>query len=189
MSQMAPPQSFEDPRIHLSRPDALYEVVDGQIKEKPEMGYFAILVTNRILAMLRPFVESRGLGTVVMEMIFVLDAARPLKRCPDVAFVSADRWPLDKPGNKKGDWEVVPDLAIEVISPSDVEENIHRKLLEYFDAGVRQVWHVRPLLENVTVYRSLRDVKIYASGDMVDVDDLLPGFRMPLDNLFRASPG
>lgn len=187
MSQVIPPQTLDDPRKHLSRPDARYEVVDGQIKEKPEMGFFSTLVANRVFKMLESFVVAHGLGIVVIEMVFVLDAARPLKRCPDVGFVSTERWPLDKPGPKRGDWEIVPDLAIEVISPNDVEENVQDKLLEYFEAGVRQVWHVRPLVENVTVYRSLRDVKIYSAVDILEAEDLLPGFRMPLDTLFRAS--
>ncbi|HEU5115309.1 MAG TPA: Uma2 family endonuclease [Isosphaeraceae bacterium] len=187
MSQVVPSQSLDDPREQLSRPDAHYEILDGQVQEKPSMGIFSTLVSLRLYALLASHVDTEQLGAVVHEALFVLDANRPLKRSPDVAFVSAERWPLTRSIPAEGDWEVVPDLAIEVISPNDVERDIEGKLLEYFEAGVKQVWHVRPLVQNVTVYRSLRDVRIFTADDHIDAGELLPGFRAPLGPIFRAS--
>lgn len=187
MSQLIQPRELDDPREQLSHPDAHYEIVDGQVQEKPAMGTFASVVAHHLFKMIDPFVESRSLGFVVLEVLFTLDAVRPLRRCPDLAFISAERWPLDRPVPEEGDWEVVPDLAIEVISPNDVEKNIGRKLREYFDAGVKQVWHVRPLVQNVTVYRSLRDVHVFTADDEIIVEDLLPGFRLALGPIFRPS--
>lgn len=147
------------------------------------MGIFSTFVALRLYTLLGSHVESRRLGTVVHEPLFILDSTRPLMRRPDVAFVSAERWPLDRPISETGDWEVMPDLAIEVISPNDVEQ----KLKEYFHAGVKQVWHVRPLVWNVTVYRSLRDVKVFTADGQIEAEDLLPGFRMDLGPIFRTS--
>ncbi len=178
-----------DPRALLSHTDALYEVVDDQVKEKRAMGMFSSLVAIRLFTLLQAFVEPHKLGAVFIETLFVLDAARPLKRRPDVAFVSAESWPLNRPVPEIGDGEVVPDLVIEVISPNDVEQDVNQKLKEYFAAGVKQVWHVRPLVQNVTVYRSLKDVKIFTAEDRIEPEDLLPGFRMDLGAIFRATMG
>src|SRR5439155_27091899 len=121
--------------------EALYEVVDGQRVELPPMSSYATWIASRLQTRLDSFAELRKLGTVVDEMLFIFDAQRDIRRRPDVAFVSAARWPLDQPVPKTGDWEVVPDLAIEVISPNDTMEAVIAKLTEYFRFGVKQVWY------------------------------------------------
>jgi Uma2 family endonuclease len=81
---------------------------------------YATWLASRLHGRLYPYVEDKGLGTSVTAMLFVLDAEHDLRRRPDVAFVSAARWPLDRALPGTGDWDVVPDLAVEVISPNDV---------------------------------------------------------------------
>src|SRR5437899_12541857 len=88
------------------------------------------------------FPVERLLGTVLIEGLFILDSEGDLRRRPDVAFVSAERWPLDRPIPEDGDWEVIPDLAIEVTSTYDLWDGVLAKMHEYFDKGVRQVWIV-----------------------------------------------
>ena len=78
------------------------------------------------------------------EMLFVLDAEHNLRRRPDVAFVSTARWPLDRALPETGDWDVVPDLAVEVISPNDVFKDVLAKVREYFHYGVQVVWVIAP---------------------------------------------
>jgi Uma2 family endonuclease len=94
---------------------------------------------------LYPYVEDKGLGTSVTAMLFVLDAEHDLRRRPHVAFVSAARWPLDRALPGTGDWDVVPDLAVEVISPNDVFKDVLAKVCEYFHYGVQVVWVIGEL--------------------------------------------
>jgi Uma2 family endonuclease len=115
----------------------------------------------------------------------VLDAEHNLRRRPDVAFVSTARWPLDRALPRTGDWDVVPDLAVEVISPNDVFKDVLAKVREYFHYGVQVVWVVAPEERQVYVYDSPTHVRILAGQDELTGGDLVPGFRLPLVHLFQ----
>lgn len=165
--------------------EPLYEVVNGQRVEMPPMGAQATVLASLIHILLGGHVLNQRLGTAVAEMLFILDSASDLRRRPDVAFVSAARWPLDRPVPATGDWEVVPDLAVEVISPNDVYEDVLAKVGEYFDHGVRQVWVVSPRERRVDVYDSRQAVRIVVAPADLETP-LLPGWRLPLATLFRV---
>ncbi|MDR3635233.1 MAG: Uma2 family endonuclease [Isosphaeraceae bacterium] len=163
--------------------DTLYEVVDGQIVEKP-MGAYQIWVAIQLV---RPMVTSNvvsELGQVVSELLFVIDRARNLKRRPDVAFVSFERWPRHLAIPDEEAWDVVPDLAVEVISRSNAAVEVQAKIRDYFKAGVRQVWVIYPKTGQLYAYDSPTSVRILGRDDMVDGAPLLPGFRIPLASLF-----
>jgi Uma2 family endonuclease len=183
---MASPAVLEPVRV-TARPtdEALYEVVNGERVELPPMGIYASWITGRLDHRLGPFVESHELGTVVPEALFILDAESNLRRRPDLAFVSAQRWPLDREIPESGDWQVVPDLAVEVVSPNDLIRDILAKMREYFEMGVRQVWIVIPEEKQVYVYTSRTEVRILSSADELDGGTLLPGFRLPVATLFK----
>jgi Uma2 family endonuclease len=174
-------------------PDGWYEVVDGQIVEKPPMGAFEVWITGLLVQVLGTYARSNQLGHVVPEMLFLIDAPRKLKRRPDVAFVSRERWPMSRRVPRTETWDVVPDLAVEVISPSNTADEVAGKLEEYFRSGVRLVWHVYPGQGKVYVYDSPLSVRILQVGDDLDCGAVLPGFRMPVSELFPgdddASPG
>ena len=82
------------------------------------------------------------------------------------------------------DWEVVPDLMVEVVSPTDGAEYLIRKIAEYFRANVRQVWVVSPIQRSVQVYDSLTHARGFTDADELDGGDVLPGFRTPVAGLF-----
>jgi len=184
----------EVPRAHEARPadeEPLYEIVDGQQVDLPPMSAYASWIASRLNHRLGPFVEAHGLGTVVAEMLFVLDAEQNLRRRPDVAFVSARRWPLNRALPEAGDWEVVPDVAIEVVSPSDEFSDVVSKVGEYFDHGVRRVWVIVPEQRQVYLYASPTRVTVLTSGDTLSDDETFPGFSLPLTGIFTretASP-
>lgn len=184
----------EVPRAHEARPadeEPLYEIVDGQQVDLPPMSAYATWIASRLNHRLGPFVEAHGLGTVVAEMLFVLDAEQNLRRRPDVAFVSARRWPLNRALPEAGDWEVVPDVAIEVVSPSDEFSDVVSKVGEYFDHGVRRVWVIVPEQRQVYLYASPTRVTVLASGDTLSDDETFPDFSLPLTGIFTretASP-
>jgi Uma2 family endonuclease len=167
--------------------EPLYEIVDGQRVDLPPMSAYATLIASRLHVRLSLYTEEQALGTAVMEMLFILDAARDLRRRPDVAFVSAARWPLNQEVPETGDWEVVPDLAVEVLSPNDVFKDVLAKLREYFQYGVQVVWVVSPEERQVYVYESPTQVRILAATDDLTGDALLPGLRLPLAPLFPRS--
>src|SRR2546425_9831868 len=115
----------------LVQDEPLYEIVDGQRVDLPPMSVYTTWLASRLQSRLGSYVEEHGLGTCVMEMLFILDTERNLRRRPDVAFVSADRWPLDREIPTTGDWDIVPDLAVEVISPNEILMELRENVLKY----------------------------------------------------------
>ena len=154
------------------------------------MSAYATWLASRLHGRLWPYVEDKGLGMSVAEMLFVLDAEHNLRRRPDVAFVSTARWPLDRALPETGDWDVVPDLAVEVISPNDIFKDVLAKVREYFHYGVQVVWVIAPEEQQVYVYDSPVHVRILTVQDELTGDEVVPGFRMSLGQLFQhaASP-
>jgi Uma2 family endonuclease len=104
-----------------------------------------------------------------------------------VAFVSAERWSLDREIPEEGDWEIVPDLAVEVISPNELFEDVHDKIGKYFSYGVRQVWVVLPRQRQIHVYDSRLSVRILGDGDELNAAPLLE-FRLSVGPLFHRNP-
>lgn len=169
-------------------PDGLlYEVVDGQIVEK-RMGARETEIASLLVGMLTPFLMAKRLGKVVGEMLFRIDLKSDLQRRPDVAFVSHARWPFHRRIPKVAVWDMIPDLAIEVISESNTAYEVLKKLHDYFDAGVSRVWVVYPDQAEVYVYSSPKQVEIIGLGQELDGGDLIPGFRLPVAALFQDDP-
>jgi Uma2 family endonuclease len=165
--------------------EPLYEIVNGQRVDLPPMSAYATWLASCLHGRLGPYIEDKGLGTSVVAMLFVLDAEHDLRRRPDVAFVSTARWPLDRALPMIGDWEVVPDLAVEVISPNDVFKDVLAKVREYFHYGVQVVWVVAPEERQVYVYDSPTHVRILTRQDELTGGEVVPGFRLPLGLLFQ----
>ena len=165
--------------------EPLYEIVNGQRVELPPMSAYATWLASHLHGRLWPYAEEKGLGTSVAEMLFVLDTEHNLRRRPDVAFVSTARWPLDRALPETGDWDVVPDLAIEVISPKDVFKDVLAKVREYFHYGVQVIWVIAPEEQQVYVYDSPVQVRILTGQDELTGGEVVPGFRLPLVHLFQ----
>lgn len=163
--------------------EPLYEVVNGVRVELPPMSAKSTWLASLLQVLLGGYVLSHRLGKSVTEMIFILDRDKNLRRRPDVAFVSCDRWPFDRDPPAEGDWDVVPDLAVEVVSPNDVFEHVERKVGEYFDHGVREVWVVSPPERRVHVYTAHDAVRIVTAPADLETP-LLPGWRLSLAELF-----
>ncbi len=171
-----------------AKEEPLYEVVDGQKVELPPMSIYSSWIASRIDRRLGSHAETHRLGTVVVEGLFILDPVKNLRRRPDVAFVSAEKWPLDRPLPETGDWEMVPDLAVEVVSPNDIFQDVLAKMREYFRLGVNQVWIVLPVDREIYVYDSPKDLRILTADNELDGGSLLPGLRLPVASLFQRQP-
>ena len=177
LTEVAPLPSMDSER--------LYEVVNGRIVEKPEMGAYQAWFATELF---RLIIESkvRLEGRFAAELLFLLDSNTGLKRRPDLAFVSYDRWPRKRPIPDDAAWDVVPDLAIEVISPSNLAVDVLVKVGEYFRAGVRRVWVIYPRDEQIYVYESPTQVRILTRADRLVDEATLPGLSLQLADLFET---
>ena len=118
-------------------------------------------------------------------MLYWIDESVGLKRRPDVAFVSYSRWPRNKPVPDEEAWDIVPELTVEVVSPTDKAEDLLEKIAQYFDAGVIQVWVVYPRRRVVHVYESFTRIAVVVEGQDLEGGTVLPGFKLRLGNLFE----
>lgn len=164
--------------------ETLHEVVQGQIVEKPPMGAYEAEIATLLIEFLAPFVRTRQLGKVLGEALFRIDAAANLERRPDVAFVANAQWPWNRRAPLDSAWDIVPDLAIEVVNPSNTATEVVARVEEYLRAGVTRVWAVYPREPLILVYESPTSIHVLRPGDELDGAPLLPGFRLPLTTLF-----
>jgi Uma2 family endonuclease len=187
-------ESEVEAQVELPEPmetdQALYELVNGQRVEMPPMSVRAAMVASSLVAELNAFTKGKDVGQVFPEMLFRIpltdDSSR--ERRPDIAFVSYQSWPVESPQDPDANaWEVIPDLAVEVISPSERAEDQREKVLEYFRVGVRCVWVVFPKLRLIDVYESPTRVQILTETDTLRGDPVLPGFELTLANLFEIA--
>jgi len=166
----------------LLDPEKEYEMVDGQPEEKIMGGAKHGGVGVCLIIRLGSHVEANRLGGVYgPDTTFRIGKNI---RLPDVAFVSASRIPAD--GEPEGTWELAPDLAVEIISPNDLWEKVISKVEEYFAAGVRQVWLISPTYRTLTVHHAPTQTTTLTENDELASDDLVPGFRLKLHELFKT---
>jgi Uma2 family endonuclease len=164
--------------------DVLYEIVDGKYEELPPMSTQAGLILFRLARKLGNFAEEKQLGEVVTEVLFGLTPRSRRQHRPDAAFVSYKRWAKDRPVPRTDPWPVAPELAVEVISPTNLAESTQGKVKEYLEAGVQLVWVIYPQLGWVVAYESLQRMRGFTLADELDAEPFLPGFRLPLRELF-----
>jgi Uma2 family endonuclease len=163
-----------------------YEVINGERVELPPMGAYQSVLASFLDQVLGPFARMKGQGRVVVETLFQLDREGKLQRKPDIAFVSYKRWPKNHRVPDTKAWDVVPDLAIEVNSPSNTGDEILQKIQDYFRAGVLCVWVVYPVTEQIFVFSSPAKNVILTKADYLDGESILPGFRFPVAQLFEC---
>jgi len=163
------------------REGGLFELVDGTLVEKP-MGMHESIVAAVLSHFLMSFVLPRKLGLIAgPDGMFRL--TKGLVRMPDVSFVSWDQFPGGKI-SKEPIANLAPKLAAEVISKSNTRAEIKRKLREYFKAGVLLAWIVDPRKRTVAVHTRPTKPTMLKETETLDGGDVLPGFQLPLRELF-----
>lgn len=162
------------------------ELVDGQLASSEKSG-LAAWIASQINASLVQLVQRDQIGVV-----FTSDASyRCFKddpdrvRRPDVSFIHRLRM---KPEYLVGHVPIHPDLAVEVVSPNDSYYEVRQKVAEYIEAGVRLVWVVDPETRIIDVYRANRTSQVVQNGDMLDGEDVVPGFTIALAEIFKPPP-
>jgi Uma2 family endonuclease len=159
------------------------ELVRGTIVREPRPGGEHGLISSELFSRLDRHVRAAGLGRVLVETGFRLPGSPATVRGPDVAFLARERLPARAP---RSFWEGAPDLAVEVISPSDRWTRVQDKAFDYLDAGAREVWVVDPLARRVTVYRSRTESVVLGADSTLSGGTLLPGFELRLSELFSG---
>jgi Uma2 family endonuclease len=178
----APGTATEQDVLDLDRRgEKMCELVDRVLVEKA-MGFRESCLAAALAALLWRFVRERNLGQVSGEQGMVR-LAEGLVRGPDFAFTSWERLP-DRRMPQERVPALAPDLAVEVLSPGNTEEEMARKRREYFAAGVRLVWLIDPDGRTVAVYTSPEQVTLLDEGRTLDGGDVLPGFTLALRELF-----
>ena len=177
-----PGAATEGDVLHFhARERRLYELVDGTLVEKG-MGFRESLLATLLAKLLRDFVDPPNLGLVAGES-GMMRLFAGLVRIPDVAFISWSRVPGGKVPSAPIP-SLVPDLAVEVLSPSNTPREMQRKRAEYFDAGVRLVWIIDPDTRTVAVYTSAENPVTLTANEQLEGSPVLPGFTLALAALF-----
>lgn len=159
-----------------------YEIIKGVLCDVGNSGMEHGNLGMYLGGSLEIYSRSHQLGAVC-DSSTAFSLASGSKRSSDVAFVAKARLRGMK-RLPKGFFVGAPDLAVEILSPSNTVEEIHEKLVEYFENGCRLVWVVHPDERYVLVYRSLQPDRLLKLNDALDSEDLLPGFTLPLADLF-----
>lgn len=167
----------------LSGSEGRCELVRGELRMMSPAGGRHGQVAMQCGRLLANHVETHGLGVVyAAETGFILARDPDTVRAPDVAFVSARRQALIS--DATGFVPFAPDLAIEVISPSDPFSAVEEKAFGWLAAGTRLVLLVDPARESVHAYRSADDITVLRGTEELAADDVVPGWRVRVERLF-----
>ena len=172
--------------IH-DRENRLFELVDGVLVEKG-MGFFESRLAIILGHLIERFIDGNNCGFTVGadEMLRITTG---LVRIPDVAFFRWERVP-DHRVPRQPIADLIPNLAVEVLSPSNTRREMDRKRREYFGAGVELVWYIDPPTRTAQIWTSLDDSIVIDEDGTLDGGTILPGFRLTMRDLFaRAERG
>ncbi len=156
-----------------------YEYIKGELVPMPLTSMEHGEISSNVILHLSLHVFEHQLGRLYTAGTTFQVGDRVVK--PDVAFVSTDRLPENR---RKGS-PVPPDLAVEIVSPTDIHYDVTEKAFAYLKAGTRLVWVIEPIAKTVTVYRSETDFTLLTCEDTLTGEDIVNGFTCPVAQLFE----
>lgn len=180
---VADQQMTADALLRLPSAGHRYALVRGELIRMTPAGFDHGVIAMRLGAWLTNHVTAHRGGLVCgAETGFLLARDPDTVLAPDVAFVRRDRLPAA--GRPKTFWNGAPDLAAEVLSPGDTPKETAAKVSAWLAAGTHLVWVVNPKDETVTIHESGHAPRRLGASDTLDGAPLLPGFRLPVADLF-----
>jgi len=159
-----------------------YELVKGKVIETPLPGWVHGATAVNMAIALVTFVRQHDLGRVVVETGYRLERQPDTVRGPDVSFVTRERLPQG--GLPRAFFMGAPDLAVEIVSPSDSAGDLETKVAEYLVSGTRSVWVVYPDSRRVQVHHPGGAAQTYGEDSTIEEPELLPGFSLSLNEIF-----
>ncbi len=174
----------EDALRAEARYHRLCELIDGTLVEKT-VGWYESHLACAIFGILEQFSREHRLGFLTGESGLTRVEPGQL-RMPDVSFYSWSHFPDHRPTTGQI-LNVVPDLAIEVLSPSNTPKEMKRKRKEYFLGGSTLVWEVNPIKKTVRVYNAPDESRLVREKGTLDGGTVLPGFKLSVVELFQRA--
>jgi Uma2 family endonuclease len=164
--------------------DKRYELDEGELIEMTRPAYKHNEILGNLFFELRIYFRRNRIGrALVSENLYALS---PLtRRSPDVAVILGDKREALRDAKVIS---IIPEIAAEVLSPSETPRMIQRKMKQYFDAGVKEVWIIHPNALRAEIWTSPDTMDHALSGKDSITSPLLPGFVLPLDELFAEQP-
>jgi len=163
----------------------IYEVVSGELVMSPKNNWYHGRICVRLVTSLANFASEHRLGAVLDSSTGYWMHNRNC-RAPDISFVPKSRLAAlgFKPKEKRF-FPGAPDLAVEILSPNHTRAEIDERLRDFFSSGTQLAWIIDPESESVEICRSLTQRKLLGPGAFLEGEDVLPGFRYPIANLFK----
>ncbi|MBN9117983.1 MAG: Uma2 family endonuclease [Planctomycetes bacterium] len=161
------------------------ELIDGVLVEKA-MGTLESMLGSFLNALIWEHVRSNDLGVVLGEAGYIRLGVNQV-RAPDVAFVPWSEFPDGEVPEDEAFWAVAPGLIVEVLSPGNTKAEIDRKLTEFFGIGCKLAWVIDPRAKSAKVYTSAKKFKECDETGTLDGGKVLPGFKLPLADLFAST--
>jgi len=161
-----------------------YEIVNGELVDMGNSGALHGYICSLLLAALASYVLPKKLG-VILDSSTAFKMKNGNRRSPDISFFAKERLQgmTELPS---GFLDGAPDLAVEVLSPGNTVEEMHDKLVEYFENGTRLAWIIHPSEHYVLVYRSAQEPdRLLKSVDSLDGEEVIPEFTLPVADLFQ----
>ena len=156
-----------------------HELIKGELLTMPPPGEEHGTIIMNLGALLGPYVKRNNLGRLTAESGFKLQSDPDTVLAPDISFTARDRVGIRSEGYRPKP----PDLAVEVLSPSDRKTQVERKAALWLELGARAVWNVNPRKRTVEVIRADGGRKIFHETDEL-VDDTVPGFSVKVSEIF-----
>ena len=172
-------EEFFDLYAHIA---GRYELVDGEVVEMAPVLRRHGRTASNIDTAFNLYSRQRGEGWSEVEVGYTVRSGPDTVRGPDVSLILTGQ-----PDDEVGSGFVVgaPDIAVEVVSPSNTTVEMDRKISEYLAAGSQRVWVAHPPTRSVTVHRADGTTTTYTGDDVITDEYLLPGFSLPLSEIFR----
>lgn len=161
-----------------------YEIVNGELIDVGNSGALHGYVCSLLLGALVSYSLSEKLG-IVFDSSTAFKMKNGNRRSPDISFFAKERLQgmTELPS---GFLEGAPDLVVEVLSPGNTVEEMHDKLVDYFDNGTRLAWMIHPSEHYVLVYRSAQEPdRLLKSVDALEGEEVIAGFSLPVAHLFQ----